>query len=101
MRAARLVELGRVVCEEVPRFEPQDGRVMVKNAMAAICGSDLHQVFFNAFGPLRGPLEPGWPGHEGVGEVIESRYDGLRPGDRVLTVPGQAFSAPVPSTQCA
>ena len=101
MRAARLVERGRIVCEEVPRFEPQDGQVVVKNVMAAICGSDLHQVFFDVFGPLRGPMEPGWPGHEGVGEVIESRYDGLRPGDRVLTVPGQAFSAPVPSTQCA
>ena len=59
--------------------------------MAAICGSDLHQVFFDSFGPQKLPAEPGWPGHEGVGEVVESRYDGLKPGDKVLTVPGAGF----------
>ena len=91
MRAARLVERGKIVCEAVPLFEPQDGQVVVKNHMAAICGSDLHQVFFDAYGPLREPGAPGWPGHEGIGEVIESRYDGLRVGERVLTVPGAGF----------
>ena len=61
MRAARLVERGRIVCESVARFAPQDGQVVVKNHMAAICGSDLHQVFFDSFGPLTQPMEPGWP----------------------------------------
>lgn len=90
MRAARLVENGRMVCEATPLFEPEAGQVVVKNQMAAICGSDLHQVFFGAFG-AKLPAEPGWPGHEGVGEVIESRYEGLQPGDKVLTVPGAGF----------
>ena len=91
MRAARLVERGRIVCESVALFAPQDGQVVVKNHMAAICGSDLHQVFFDSFGPLTQPMEPGWPGHEGVGEVVESRYPGLQVGNLVLTVPGAGF----------
>ncbi len=91
MRAARLVERGKIVCEDATLFEPEDGQVVVKNHMAAICGSDLHQVFFDSFGPLTAPTEPGWPGHEGVGEVVESRYEGLKVGDLVLTVPGVGF----------
>ena len=91
MRAARLVELGKMDCEEVPLFEPEAGQVVVKNVMAAICGSDLHQVFFDVFANTKFPAEPGWPGHEGVGEVVESKDDRLQPGDRVLTVPGYGF----------
>ena len=91
MRAARLVETGKMACEQVPLFEPEDGQVVVKSQMAAICGSDLHQVFFEALGTPKFPAEPGWPGHEGVGEVVESRYPDLKPGDRVLTVPGYGF----------
>lgn len=91
MRAARLVERGKIVCEDTPLFEPEEGQVVVKNHMAAICGSDLHQVFFDSFGPLKQPGEPGWPGHEGVGEVVESKYAGLTVGDLVLTVPGVGF----------
>lgn len=90
MRAARLVESGKMVCEATPLFEPEVGQVVVKSHMAAICGSDLHQVFYD-FNAINYPAEPGWPGHEGVGEVIESRYDGLQAGDLVLTVPGYGF----------
>ena len=91
MRAGRLVEAGKMVCEQVPLFEPEAGQVVVKNHMAAICGSDLHQVFMEPLGKPTYPAEPGWPGHEGVGEVIESRYEGLSVGDMVLTVPGYGF----------
>ena len=91
MRAARLVEPGKMACEATPVFEPEEGQVVVKNLMAAICGSDLHQVFFGTLGPANLPAEPGWPGHEGVGEIIESRCDGLLVGDKVLTVPGAGF----------
>ncbi len=90
MRAAVLVEPSKIVCEETPLFEPEAGQVVVKNHMAAICGSDLHQVFYGAYSPKL-PAEPGWPGHEGVGEVIESRSDNLKVGDLVLTVPGAGF----------
>ena len=77
MKAAILVEPSKIVCEETSLFEPEAGQVVVKNHMAAICGSDLHQVFYGAYSPKL-PAEPGWPGHEGVGEVVESRSDNLK-----------------------
>ena len=72
MKAAVLVEPGKMVVEETVLLEPEEGQVIVKNHMAAICGSDLHQVFYGAYSPNL-PAEPGWPGHKGVGEVVASR----------------------------
>ncbi len=91
MRAARLVEPGKMVCDDAAILEPKEGEVLVRNNMAAICGSDLHQVFFGSGNAASFPREPGWPGHEGVGEIIESKFAGLKVGDRVLTVPGGGF----------
>jgi L-iditol 2-dehydrogenase len=73
-----------MVCEDVPVPSVAAGEILVRTAYASICGSDLHVVFFNA------PQEPaagGYPGHESVGEVVESRCPGFEPGDYVLTVP--------------
>ena len=84
MKAARWVGLGRVDCEDVPVPPVADGQVLVRTAYASICGSDLHSVFFEV--PSE-PQEPGYPGHESVAEVVESRCPGFEPGDRVLTVP--------------
>jgi L-iditol 2-dehydrogenase len=84
MKAARWVDMGRVVCEDVPVPSVADGQLLVRTAYASICGSDLHSVF------LAAPPEPGpagYPGHESVGEVVESRCPGFEPGDHVLTVP--------------
>jgi len=64
-----------------------DGQLLVRTAYASICGSDLHSVFRGA--PPR-PGDAGYPGHESVGEVVESRSPGFEPGDRVLTVPHAA-----------
>jgi L-iditol 2-dehydrogenase len=84
MKAARWVDKGRVVCEDVPAPSVADGQVLLRTAYASICGSDLHSVFLNT-PPELGP--PGYPGHESVAEVVESRCPGFEPGDRVLTVP--------------
>jgi len=84
MKAARWVGLGRVVCEDVPVPPVADGQVLVRTAYASICGSDLHSVFLEY--PPR-PQEAGHPGHESVGEVVESRCPGFQAGDVVLTVP--------------
>src|SRR5580693_1146210 len=84
MKAARWVDMGRVVCEDVPVPSVADGQVLLRTAYASICGSDLHSVFLNA-PPEPGPA--GYPGHESVGEVVESRSPGFAPGDCVLTVP--------------
>jgi len=84
MKAARWVAVGRVLCEEAPLPSAADGEILVRTTYASICGSDLHSVFLNT------PPQPGvagYPGHESVGEVVESRCPGFEPGDRVLTVP--------------
>jgi L-iditol 2-dehydrogenase len=84
MKAGRWVDVGRVVCEEVPRPSPADGEILVRTTYTSICGSDLHSVYG---GPPPPAVPAGWPGHESVGEVVESRCPGFEPGDRVLTVP--------------
>ena len=84
MKAARWVAVGRVVCEEAPLPSAADGEILLRTAYASICGSDLHSVFQET------PPQPGvagYPGHESVGEVVESRCPGFEPGDHVLTVP--------------
>lgn len=84
MKAARWVAVGRVVCEEATLPSAADGEILLRTAYASICGSDLHSVF------LETPPQPGvagYPGHESVAEVVESRCPGFEPGDSVLTVP--------------
>ena len=86
MRAALLRAPGAIECVEAPTPEPGPGQVLVKTVCASLCGSDLHYVFM----PLLDqpfPSRRGFPGHEGVGEVVESRAEGLAPGQAVLTVP--------------
>ncbi|HEY6494012.1 MAG TPA: zinc-binding dehydrogenase [Trebonia sp.] len=84
MKAARWVDIGQMVCEDVPMPSVAEGEILVRTAYASICGSDLHAVFLNA---PAGHEAAGYPGHESVGEVVESRCPGFEPGDRVLTVP--------------
>lgn len=86
MRAARLVEVGRVVPDEVPIDPPRDGELLVASRYSSICGSDLHEVEFGVNLPPP-PWPAGWPGHEGIGEVVESRAAGFDAGDLVLCVP--------------
>jgi L-iditol 2-dehydrogenase len=90
MRAGRLVEIGRVVFEEVPIDPPQAGELLVHSEFASICGSDLHGVQYGVELPPP-PWPPGYPGHEGIGRVVESRADGFVEGDRVLCVPNAAI----------
>jgi L-iditol 2-dehydrogenase len=93
MRAGRLVERGRVEVDRfaVPPLEP--GEVLLRTHQASICGSDVHVVFD---GPDHDelPHPPGFPGHESVGEVLESRSERHAEGDLVL-------ATPVPSTSRA
>jgi L-iditol 2-dehydrogenase len=87
MKAARWAGLGRVECEDVPVPPVADGEVLVRTVYASICGSDLHEVYFETPPPS---TAAGHPGHESVGEVVDSRCPGLTPGDLVLTVPHAA-----------
>lgn len=82
MRAVVYRDVGRVEVADVPDptiSEPTDAIVRV--ALSAICGSDLH--FFHG----KAPLEPGETiGHEAVGvvEAVGSEVRDVSPGDRVV-----------------
>jgi L-iditol 2-dehydrogenase len=87
MRAAFVPEPNRVEVGDFP--EPAataDGELVVRMERASICGSDVHAVYdgFHNEGWLG---RPGYPGHEGVGEIVESRSARFPTGVRVLTVP--------------
>ena len=87
MRAARLIGPGKLVVRDEPTPNPAEDEVLVRSKRASICGSDLHIVFDGFYrGSYPGP--PGFPGHEGVGQVEESAGgDDLAPGSWVLAVP--------------
>ena len=103
-----MVAVGQMECEEIPvptigpaTIEPAAsgganarGEVLVRSEMASICGSDLHMVMMGAglVHPL--PCPHGFPGHEGIGEVVESNVEHLRPGTHVLAFPN------VPEAEC-
>lgn len=84
--AALAVKPGRLEYIDAPFPEPRDRDVLVHYEVASICGSDLHIVNLG-WNVDTWPLPPGYPGHEGVGTVVDSRSDLLSPGDRVLAVP--------------
>jgi L-iditol 2-dehydrogenase len=92
-RAGQLVAPGRMAFVEAPVEPLRDGDLLVRTRYASICGSDLHVV---NHGVETDPSlwAPGYPGHEGVGQVVESRAPGFAPGDDVLLVP------PVPQSRC-
>ena len=78
---------------EAPVEPLRDGDLLVRSRYASICGSDLH-VVNHGVDTEPDLWAPGYPGHEGVGEVAESRAAGFAPGDPVLVVP------PVPEARC-
>lgn len=93
MRAAQVVAPARVEVGQFPEPEPGPGQVLVRMRHASICGSDVHVVFDGFAPPELLPERPGFPGHEGVGEVLESRSPAFAAGDRVLTVPPPSEAA--------
>ena len=86
MLAAQATTLGTIQVDEIQIPDPEPGKVLVKTALASICGSDLHIVNmgWNAY---EFPLPHGYPGHEGVGEVLDGGGTGFGAGDLVLTAP--------------
>ncbi len=88
MRAAVFVEPRLLEVREVPAPEPAAGEVLIKTAIAGICGSDIHIVAGSV--PQVLPRIAGKVlGHELVGEVVEVG-DGVThvaAGDRVAIEP--------------
>ena len=86
MPAVLATALKQIRCEEIPVPDPEPGKVLVKTTLASICGSDLHIVYMG-WNVHEFPLPHGYPGHEGVGEVVDGGGTGFEPGELVLTAP--------------
>lgn len=86
MRSARIISPGKieVLDEKMPPLD--ENRVLVRLLKTAICGSDL-PYFARTYNPSSYPLPSGYPGHECIGVVEESRSQGYKPGDRVMYYP--------------
>ncbi len=87
MRAGQMHGVNDMRCVETPIPEPGDGQILVRTAMASICGSDLHVVCHGAGVGFPMPCPHGYPGHEGIGEVVASRHPAVAEGTRVLCFP--------------
>jgi L-iditol 2-dehydrogenase len=77
---------GQITVGEFAVPEPSNDQVLVKMQRASICGSDVHTVF-HGFGSEVEFGKPGYPGHEGVGEIVNAGSSHLVVGTPVLTVP--------------
>lgn len=86
MLAAYVPESGSVEVGEFPVPHLQRGQVLVRMRRASVCGSDVHTVF-DGLHRQAALGQPGYPGHEGIGEVVESDAAEYSPGTTVLTVP--------------
>jgi L-iditol 2-dehydrogenase len=86
VKAAQLIESGRIETVEAPVPTPGEGEALIRSHRASICGSDIH-IVYDGYYLREFPAPPGFPGHEGVGQVEASRVDGLEDGTWVLAVP--------------
>ena len=79
--------------ESVPDPSPTSAQVLVKVAVTAVCGSDLHLADFRVTPPVI-------PGHEASGTVVScgTGVRGLAPGDRVALDPVQRCLSCYPCT---
>lgn len=86
MRASLVVDQGTIECVEAPAPEIGASEVLIRTRFASLCGSDLHRLY-TPLQRFEGQQRPGAPGHEAVGEVVESRAADFRRGQLVLTAP--------------
>ncbi|QRK10079.1 zinc-binding dehydrogenase [Archangium violaceum] len=80
MKAYMLDEPGKLRLgeAEVPRIGP--GQVLLRSRRVGVCVSDVYYYR----GMARPPRWPVTPGHELLGEVVESRHPEVRVGDRMV-----------------
>lgn len=109
MRAAVLVEVGRIEVRDVPCARPQPHEVLVRVTATGLCGSDLNIVAGHANyntdehgRPIPLSQQPQILGHEIAGVVEEAapNADDLRPGDRVVVDQGRSCVSEARSPRC-
>ena len=87
MRAAKLIEPGRMTVMDVPKPTSGPGDLLVRVEACGICGSDRHM--------FRGEYPTAWPvtlGHEfaGIVEEVGAGVSDFVPGDRITGDPNIA-----------
>ena len=86
MPAAISTGLGEWRCDSIDIPKMEAGKVLVKTNLASICGSDLH-ITYMGWNVHEFPLPHGYPGHEGIGQIIDPGDTTFKEGELVLTVP--------------
>ena len=92
MKAARITGPMKIDIVEVEKPEAKEGQILVQTKITAVCGSDMPHFLHKQ--PMQYPIEPGVPGHECIGVVVQSRCEGYKEGDEVLGLPvgGRGFA---------
>lgn len=86
MQAAYMPRSGQITVGEFAVPEPSADQVLVRMQRASICGSDVHTVY-HGFANEDEFGKPGYPGHEGVGEIVHAGVSTFSLGTPVLTAP--------------
>lgn len=92
MKAGQLFGVNDIRCVETEIPPIAGDQILVKTKLASICGSDLHVVCHGAGIQMDLPCKHGYPGHEGIGEVVQSNHAGVAEGTRVLCFPSAGDS---------
>jgi threonine dehydrogenase-like Zn-dependent dehydrogenase len=109
MRAAVLVDVGRIEIRDVPRAAPSPTEVVVRVEAVGLCGTDLHIVAGHAnynrdaLGrPLPLTTHPQILGHEIAGTVVEigAHVRDLARGDRVIVDQGRTCVSERRAVRC-
>ena len=109
MRAAVLVDVGRIEVRDVPRPSPGPREILVRVQAVGLCGTDLHIFAGHANynrdergRPIPLAREPQILGHE-IAAVVEetgATVRDLRPGDRVVIDQGRSCVSEGRSPAC-
>lgn len=89
MKAARLTAPRTFEFVEIDTPRPGPGECLVQLEQVSVCGSDVHLSYDGHLPEEMYPLQPGRPGHECAGTVVETRDAAFREGQRVIVVPRQ------------
>ena len=92
MKAARVVEPGRIEVVDAPIPDPGDGQVRVRHEGCGVCASNLPP--FEGREWFTYPMDPGNLGHEawGVVDAVGPGVTRFKPGDRVATLGQKGYA---------